>query len=240
MWSAQGCPFYCRRCLPSPFSSPEMWTYVPSSFQDHLLFTEYPVLTTTECDVNYHHNFRVFKGQRIYHDTLPDIIQVGEHQFVERKLIDLWISMMLLAWTSATNCARMFNISIANNDLPAWQFNLSLTSKHVFNGFTILCLLEDYLLQNRTLVVPHGGLARDRFTEPVCLRNKRFRLCSQPELFHHCKKCTRTYKGVFPTFVNCANLFMEKKILHARFLLLWLMGSQLAIPVVVFQTAKFR
>ncbi|KAF8797810.1 hypothetical protein BYT27DRAFT_7228805 [Phlegmacium glaucopus] len=152
------------------------------------------VLSTTECDVNYHHNFRVFKGQRIYHDTLPDIIQVGEHQFVERKLINLWISMMLLAWTSATNCARMFNISIANDDLPAWQFNLSLTSEHVFDGFTILCLLEDCLLQNRTLVVPHGGAARDRFTEPVCLRNKRFRLCSQPELFHHCRKCTRTYK----------------------------------------------
>jgi len=83
-------------------------------------------------------------------------LELGEHQCVERKLIDLWISMMLLAWTSATNCARMFNISIANNDLPAWQFNLSLTSEHVFDGFTILCLLEDYLLQNRTLVVPHG------------------------------------------------------------------------------------
>ena len=69
--------------------------------------------------------------------------------------------------------------------------------------------------------------------------SKCFWLCSQPELFHRCKKCTRTYEGVFPTFVNCANLFMEKKILHARFLLLWLTGSQLAIPVVVFQTAKF-
>ena len=37
------------------------------------------VLTTTECDINYHHNFRVFNGQRIYYDSLPDIIQVGEH-----------------------------------------------------------------------------------------------------------------------------------------------------------------
>ena len=132
------------------------------------------ILTTTECDVNYHHNFRVFQGQQIYYDSLPAIIQVGEHQFVERKLMNLWISMMLLAWTSATNCAQMFNISVANDDLPAWQFNLSLTSDHVFDGFTILCLLEDCLSQNQSLVVPHGGETRNHFTEAVHLQNKHF------------------------------------------------------------------
>ena len=196
------------------------------------------VLTPTECDINYHHNFRVFNGQHIYYDSLPDIIQVGEHQFIEWKLIDIWISMMLLAWTSATNCARMFNMSIANDDLPAWQFNLSLTTKHVFDGFTILCLLEDCVSQKRTLVIPHGGAARDRFTEFVCLRNKRFWLCSQPELFHHCKKCTWTYKGTCSNLFDLGKLLMEMKILYAKFLLLWLMGSQSAIPAVGFQPAK--
>jgi hypothetical protein len=219
-----------------------MRTYVPSLFHSrgHLIFTDLLVLTATECDINYHHNFRVFNGERIYYDNLPDIIQVGEHQFVERKLIDVWISMMLLAWTSATNCARMFNMSIADDDLPAWQFNLSLTSEHVFDGFTILCLLEDCLSQKRTLVVPHGGAARDRFSEAVRLRNKRFRLCSQPELFHHCKKCTRTYKGVCDVLVNCGKLLTGTKILYAKFLLSLLTGSQSATPAVGFRTAKFH
>src|SRR6267378_2547633 len=57
----------------------------------------------TECKTNYHHNFRVSAGQRIYYTTILDIIQVGEHQFVETKVINLWITMMLLSWTSATN-----------------------------------------------------------------------------------------------------------------------------------------
>ena len=69
------------------------------------------------CKVNYHHNFRVHEGQRIYYDKIPDLVQIGEHQFAEQKLINLWIMMMLLSWTSATNCARVYNMGFTSNDL---------------------------------------------------------------------------------------------------------------------------
>jgi hypothetical protein len=155
--------------------------------------------------VNYHHNYRVFQGKRIYYDGLPNIVQIGEHQFAERKLINTWILMMVLSWTSATNCARIYNTStgfaaLANNPKPLavdWQFKLEVTSDEVYDAFTILSLLEDCQLQKSTLVVPHGGLAKDRFTAAVQTRNNRFRLCSQPELLHYCKKCTRFYPGMF-------------------------------------------
>jgi KDZ transposase family protein len=159
------------------------------------------------CNVNYHHNYRVFQGQRIYYDRvgLPDIVQIGEHQFAERKLINTWILMMVLSWTSATNCARIYNTGLAsmNNSDSAqsepidWQFKLEVTSDEVYDAFTILSLLEDCQLQRSTLVVPHGGLAKDRFTTAVQTRNNCFRLCSQPELLHYCKKCTRFYPGIF-------------------------------------------
>jgi len=149
----------------------------------------------SDCNINYHHNYQVLGGQRFYYDSLPDIIQVGEHQFAERKLINLWISMMLLSWTSATNCARIYNMSMTDDTVPNWQFNLSVTSDQVYDGFTILSLLEDCLTQQKTLVVPHGGESRDRFTEAVRVRNNRLRLSSQPEVFHHCEKCTRTYNS---------------------------------------------
>ena len=123
------------------------------------------------------------------------IIQVGEHQFAERKLINLWISMMLLSWTSATNCARIYNKSMTDTMTTDWQFSLSATSDHVYDGFTILSLLEDCVTQQKTLIVPHVGEARDRFTQVVHIRNDRLRLCSQPEVFHHCKKCTRTFES---------------------------------------------
>ena len=41
------------------------------------------------CKVNYHHNFRVHEGQQIYYDKIPDLVQISEHQFAERKLINL-------------------------------------------------------------------------------------------------------------------------------------------------------
>ena len=151
------------------------------------------------CNVNYHHNYQVFQGQRIYYDGLPNIVQIGEHQFAERKLINTWILMMVLSWTSATNCARIYNTGfVVNNPKPVnWQFKLEVTSDEVYDAFTILSLLEDCQLQRSTLVVPHGGLVKDRFTAAVQTCNNHFCLCSQPELLHYCKKCTRFYPGIF-------------------------------------------
>lgn len=76
-----------------------------------------------------------------------------------------------------------------------WQFNLAVTSDQVYDAFTILSLLEDCQLQKATLVVPHGGPANERFTEAMRARNNRFRITSQPVLFHYCNKCTRFYQG---------------------------------------------
>ena len=153
--------------------------------------------------MNYHHNYRVHKSQRIYYDTIPDILQIGEHQFAELKLVNMWIMMMLFSWTSATNCARIYNLGISGYSVrpdTRWQFNMEVTSDQVYDAFTILSLLEDCQLQNLTFVVPHGGPAKDRFTEAVRARNNRFRLTSQPVLLHFCNKCTRFYKGAFSRF----------------------------------------
>lgn len=156
----------------------------------------------TGCKVNYHHNFRVHEGRRIYYDEIPDIVQIGEHQFPERKLINLWIMMMLLSWTSATNCVRIYNMGFTGNDLPDWQFKLQVTSDQVYDAFTILSLLEDCQTQRATLVVPHGGATKDCFTEAVCARNDRLRLCSQPVPQHYCNKCTRFYSGTSLLFLK--------------------------------------
>lgn len=56
------------------------------------------IVFTLDCKINYHHNFYVEGGQRVYYDTVPEIIQVGEHQFVERRVIDMFITLMLVSW----------------------------------------------------------------------------------------------------------------------------------------------
>jgi hypothetical protein len=57
-----------------------------------------------DCHTNYQYEFSVNQGVRTYYGGIPKYIQVGEHQFVERKLVGMWISLMLVAW-----CAFLFS-----------------------------------------------------------------------------------------------------------------------------------
>jgi hypothetical protein len=57
-----------------------------------------PAVSSPECQTNYHHNFQVKNGVRTYYDGIPSIIQVGEHQFAEKRLVQLWITLMLVSW----------------------------------------------------------------------------------------------------------------------------------------------
>ena len=148
--------------------------------------------------MNYHHNYNVHEGNHTYYNKASDILQIGEHQFAKTRLINQWINVMLLAWTSATNCAHIYNLTFHNSTLhlqDKWQFNLEVTSDQVYDGFTLLSLLEDCGSRGATLTVPHTGLAKNRFTGAVQARNNRLRLCAQPELFHYCLKCTRFFPG---------------------------------------------
>ncbi|KAF8224640.1 hypothetical protein L208DRAFT_1310083, partial [Tricholoma matsutake] len=49
---------------------------------------------TTECKTSYHHNYYIKQDFWYYYAQQPPIIEVGEHQFVNRKVIDLsqWAS----------------------------------------------------------------------------------------------------------------------------------------------------
>jgi hypothetical protein len=59
----------------------------------------------------------------------------------------------------------------------------------------VLSLLEDCQRRQTTLDVPHTGLRKDRFKDAMSARNLRFRLYSQPQLRHHCRRCFRIING---------------------------------------------
>ena len=46
------------------------------------------------CEINYHHNYKVYKDEHIYHGGIPDMIQVGKHQFIEWEVVEVWLSLM--------------------------------------------------------------------------------------------------------------------------------------------------
>lgn len=113
--------------------------------------------------------------------------------FLERELVEHFILSMILAWTSAQNCAAMYNASPEMRDAEYrnWPFKFALRSEHVSDGFTLLSLLEDRV-ENRSvgeLRLPDSGEQRFRLLEAMQERNFRMQSVGQPELRHHCKNC---------------------------------------------------
>ncbi|KAG9310197.1 hypothetical protein JVU11DRAFT_9837 [Chiua virens] len=140
-------------------------------------------LSCEACKINYHHNFKVFKGEHTYYGGIPDIIQISEHQFVECQVIEMWLVLMD-HWTSATACANFYNTSMAksNKPLPGWAFGFSLSTEHVWSAFLLYCLLEDAMERQEYLVITYSGDQKDRFSELVRARNQRMRIEGQSEL----------------------------------------------------------
>ena len=97
--------------------------------------------------------------------------------------------------TSATNCARLYNVMFANHTPPDGWFGFTVTPDHVWDGFVLLALLEDCESRHQRLILPHTGLQRDCFHHAMHSRNLRFRLYHQPESRHYCSKCMRIYTG---------------------------------------------
>lgn len=171
----------------------------------------------TECNANYHHNFVVRDGERCHYPGVPNIVNINEHQFAERALVQEWINMMLVAWwvfeclcyvdilgllrcgicfprVSATNCAQIYNMTHPPpNDIP-WNFSLELKTDAVWTAFVALCLLEDCERRHELLRVPHVGDQRDRYTEVMKERNHRIQAYGQPSLLHFCDGCLRIWQ----------------------------------------------
>ncbi|KAF8884482.1 hypothetical protein BD779DRAFT_1443171, partial [Infundibulicybe gibba] len=149
------------------------------------------------CATSYSLNYSVHKGIRTYYGGVPNIIEVGKHQFVERDVLNLFVGMMLISWTSATNGSRIYDtcLSHSKNQPPSWPFNFQLRTEHVWDGFVILALLEDLDKQSEFLVVPHTGDQKDRFTLAMQKRNQAMAHSGQPEWAHWCNKCCRVWPG---------------------------------------------
>ncbi|KAF4621729.1 hypothetical protein D9613_012176 [Agrocybe pediades] len=74
-----------------------------------------PIFTTSlscsECRIRYHNNYSLDldTGIRSYYKGVPDVIQVAEHCYMERSLLEFF-SMCFFS----LNCAKLYNAAIAN------------------------------------------------------------------------------------------------------------------------------
>ncbi|KAG1787092.1 uncharacterized protein HD556DRAFT_1504009 [Suillus plorans] len=159
--------------------------------------------TVFNCIVNttYHTSYKVTGDRRIYYDyttALPDIVQIADHYFVDYGVVRLWKAMMHASCTSATNCAHIYNIALANvesTQFPGTKwFSKDVTMDHVWNAFIICTLLEDCRERHCLLDVGQTINQNEHFIEAMSDRNRRMRVYNQPLARRHfCAKCTRIY-----------------------------------------------
>ncbi|EDQ99871.1 uncharacterized protein LACBIDRAFT_334609 [Laccaria bicolor S238N-H82] len=98
---------------------------------------------------------------------------------------------------SATNAARLYDLALSENltYLDGWSLGGQLTTKHIWDGFSLVSLLDDHQTQGTLLHVPHTGSQSDHFKTAMEERNKQIIMEGQPDAVHHtCKKCMRIYK----------------------------------------------
>ncbi|KAF8436849.1 hypothetical protein L210DRAFT_869872, partial [Boletus edulis BED1] len=151
-------------------------------------------LSCEVCEINYHHNFKVFKGERTYYGGIPDTIQISEHQFVERQVIEMWLSLMDQCM-SITACAQFYNTAMFQSNEPplGWPFGFSLSLEHVWSAFLLYCLLKDAVEREEYLIITHTGDHKDHFNDLVQAQNQHIHIEGQPEVMHFCDKCTCWY-----------------------------------------------
>lgn len=150
------------------------------------------------CKITYYVDYEEKGGvRRYYTGRIPDILQISDHDYAERKLIETWRYSKSTAWTSSNNCAAIYrNVWDTDNlAMPLnWPTQATLDGRNVRDGFVLLSLLLHCQRQNTALHVPHGGAQAERYTVPMRERNDYIRLYGQDGSRHRCSKCVRMFR----------------------------------------------
>ncbi|KAJ7065822.1 hypothetical protein C8F01DRAFT_1218892 [Mycena amicta] len=120
-------------------------------------------------------------------------MQIAGHFYMHRDIAEMFASMQVNAWTSGTNCAKIYNESMKDRSLtpflPAdWGYTFDLDVEKVWNAFFLHGLLLD--VGSGSLEVPHDGFNKHRFTAALLVRNQRMAGPGQTEWNHACDACT--------------------------------------------------
>ncbi|KAF8193747.1 hypothetical protein BJ912DRAFT_848103, partial [Pholiota molesta] len=151
-----------------------------------------------ECNTRYYHNYYVEKKKstRTYFDReFFDFIHVAQHVFIEARTLELFSTMMLHSWTSATNCARIYNegleLKALSLSLPvAYSKSFSLTVNTVWDGVLLHWLLDDAKEHREYLRLVHDAASQAKRLQPA-LRARNFRMAGpgQEAWNHACEVC---------------------------------------------------
>ncbi|KAJ7278736.1 hypothetical protein C8J57DRAFT_1059707, partial [Mycena rebaudengoi] len=155
------------------------------------------------CHTRYYPSFYVHESATIrtfyVFDAIPEFIHTSEHFYTTSDLCELFANMMMTAWTSATNCARIYNTSISKSYLESllpvdWQTTFQMDVDDVWNAFYTYSLCLDYYERQETMELPHSVPSQaERLRALLEARNSRMAGTGQEEWSHACDLCCYIY-----------------------------------------------
>ncbi|KAJ7126667.1 hypothetical protein C8R46DRAFT_1247865 [Mycena filopes] len=127
------------------------------------------------CHTRYYPNYYVHAGAttRTYYvqDNIPEFIHSAEHFYTSADLCELFANMMATAWTSGTNCARIYNTSISKHALqpfmPTGWLSLQMDVDDVYNSFFLHALLLDHHERNDIFQLRHNAPSQTERLRPA-------------------------------------------------------------------------
>ncbi|KAK1233689.1 hypothetical protein PQX77_002846 [Marasmius sp. AFHP31] len=150
------------------------------------------------CHTRYHHNYYLHSNAtiRTYYKDTPSIIQTSQHYYVSQDLLQLFRTIMVTAWTSFTNCARIYNEGLAQNipDLASllpldWPISTKITLEIVSDGFYLYSLILDHAERSVLLRLDNTGQHQSRLNKALQERNLRMAGPGQEGWNHACDGC---------------------------------------------------
>ncbi|KAF7289811.1 hypothetical protein MIND_01355400 [Mycena indigotica] len=149
-----------------------------------------------KCSTRYYPNYFVDSrsSKRAYYPATAIVfMQISTHYYMSREVAELFASMQVNAWTSGTNCAKIYNESMKPEHLtpllPAeWGYAFDLDVEKVWSAFFLHALLLD--AENSSLEVEHNTVNKFRLTSALLARNQRMAGTGQAEWNHACEACT--------------------------------------------------
>ncbi|KIM22242.1 hypothetical protein M408DRAFT_28877 [Serendipita vermifera MAFF 305830] len=151
------------------------------------------------CHTTYHPNYYIHSNataRTYYNETVPKVVQVSQRNFFEETLCEQFAVMMTMAWNSATNCARIFNLSTGDytrerQKLIGWKA-MQMEMEHVWNGFFLHGLMLESFRSQTRLTFPNSDTHHfERYSEALILRNESYRGVARPMWNHVCDLCSK-------------------------------------------------
>ncbi|KAI0746250.1 hypothetical protein C8Q80DRAFT_1105775 [Daedaleopsis nitida] len=154
-----------------------------------------------KCNTRYYHNYFVHNRAttRTYYMQPPPFLEIAQHFYITSSICENFANSMMLSWTSATNCAEIYNLAERPHDLSVqlsklWKLKPELTTELVWDAFYIHALLLDHQEREFPLELVHNAPSHfERLRPALQARNIRMVGPGQEEWSHACKLCCWIY-----------------------------------------------